>query len=209
MGSGCTGLGLLPTMEDDLIGPVAPRPSSQPATGDGPFEHGGALAAFVGQEFAVALRDGLRRARIPAGAGAGSVRRVPPPLRTPTAAPLTPGESLLREHADAIVLRFANALPSVPALAGPARRGLRIALVGWAQQLCSPVRRSGPAGERGVPGVPGAAPHQQTVAVSLLIEAASLTLPPGSPAVPEAIRTLARVVRLTSSGGTAGAALVP
>ncbi|MFW3461686.1 hypothetical protein ACN24K_13845 [Streptomyces microflavus] len=167
-------------MEDNLIGPVAPAPlrSPPPATA---LEHGGALAAFVGQEFAVALRDGLRRARIPAGAGAGSVRRVPPPLRTRTAAPLTPGESLLREHADAIVLRFANALPSVPALAGPARRGLRIALVGWAQQLCSPARRSGPAGERGTPGVPGAASHQQTVAVSLLIEAASLTLPPGSP----------------------------
>ncbi|MFJ4968204.1 hypothetical protein [Streptomyces sp. NPDC088755] len=189
-------------MEDNLTGPVAPRPSSQQAGSDGSLEHGGALAAFVGQEFAVALRDGLRRARIPAGAGAGSVRRVPPPPAVRTV-PLTPGESLLREHADAIVLRFANALPSVPALAGPARRGLRIALVGWARQLCLPARRSGPAGERATPGLPGAAPHQQTVAVSLLIEAASLTLPPGSPAVPEAIRTLARVVRLTSSGGAA------
>ncbi|WP_434598923.1 hypothetical protein [Streptomyces sp. A5-4] len=190
-------------MDDNVTGrePVGPRPWSPTGGPPGPYEQGAALAAFVGQEFAVALRDGLRRARTPVRAAARApVHLVPVPPPVSTAAP-TPGAALLDEHAKVILLCFENALPLEPALAGPARRGVRISLLWWARRVFATARRFDVPGapDLGVPGLPVPSAHQQTAAVSLLVESASLCLPFDAPAGPEAIRTLTRVVRLTGA----------
>ncbi|MFE2922589.1 hypothetical protein [Streptomyces goshikiensis] len=187
-------------MDDNPTGPQFPGPSpASPSAGrPGPYEQGSPLAAFMGREFAVALREGLARATAHALRPTTGPRRPAPAPRTAVA----PGIALLSEYAEAILDRFEKAMPLEPALAGPSLRGVRIALLWWARQVFAAARPPDGPGEavasgQEVPRLPASAPDRQTAAVSLLIESASLCLPSDAPAGPEAIRALARMVRIT------------
>ncbi|QXE37671.1 hypothetical protein KQY30_29040 [Streptomyces sp. GMY02] len=175
-----------------------PGPESSPTRVTlGPFEHEATLAAFVGREFTVALTEGLRRARVTSrtkasGDGAPPVRR-PAPERAP-------GVSLLAEHSGAILRHFEKTLLTVPALSVLVHHRTRFSVGRWARQvLAAACRTERPAG-RDVPPFPRGAAHQHAVAISLLIESATLTLPPDAPDCLEVIRALARAGGLTGAG---------
>ncbi|WP_046496907.1 hypothetical protein [Streptomyces odonnellii] len=175
-----------------------PGPESSTRATLGPFEHEATLAAFVGREFTVALTEGLRRARVTSrttasGDGAPPVRR-PAPERAP-------GASLLAEHSGAILRHFEKTLLTVPALSVLLHHRTRFSVGRWARQvLAAACRTERPAG-RDVPPFPRGAAHQHAVAISLLIESATLTLPPDAPECLEVIRALARAGGLTGAGG--------
>ncbi|MEU3714373.1 hypothetical protein [Streptomyces catenulae] len=157
-------------------------------------EQDATLAAFVGQRFATALYEGLRRARVPQRTALRSVA-----TRPPDACPVS-GGALLAAHAQGILAGFRDALAIVPGLAGQDRTWLRTGLLAWARQVLDaaacperPVRRAGQRTGRTWP--PALRGRLHALAVSLLIEAAVVALPGDVPATSEAIRTLARTVR--------------
>ncbi|MFF3752725.1 hypothetical protein ACFYYH_20050 [Streptomyces sp. NPDC002018] len=174
-----------------------PGPGSSSQVVLGPFEHDATLAAFVGREFTVALTEGLRRARITSRTTA-SGGEVPLPRPAP-AHRHEPGESLLAEHADAILRRFEKTLLTAPTATLLGHHRTRPSVVRWARQVLSSACRTPRPGDGGAPAFPRGAAHQHAVAISLLIESATLSLPSHAPEGLEVIRALAR------AGGPAGA----
>ncbi|WP_327232567.1 hypothetical protein OG349_34695 [Streptomyces sp. NBC_01317] len=166
-----------------------------------PFEDEATLAVFVGREFAVALTEGLRRARVTSrttvsGEGAPAVRR---PAPAPEGAP---GGSLLAEYSGAILRRFERNLLAVPAPGVLAHRGTRVSVARWAGRVLAAAGRTPCPGGGDVPPFPRGAASQHAVAISLLIESAAHTLPPQAPRCLEVIRALARAGGPAGAGGT-------
>ncbi|MFG3498317.1 hypothetical protein [Streptomyces sp. NPDC047928] len=184
-------------MDDKPAGPALPEPglSTQPVHPTS-AERGSPFVAFVGKEFAAALHEGLRRARTTQrGGGREPVRRPAPPR------PVTRGGALLGEYAGVIARRFEQTLPTAPALAGDGRGRVRRLLVGWARHVLTVAQGVGRPGERVAVPFPEPAAHQHAVAVSLLIEAVVVCLPPGAPEGQDAIRAVAYAAR--QGGATA------
>ncbi|WP_424210798.1 hypothetical protein ACN20G_01130 [Streptomyces sp. BI20] len=190
-------------MDETVIGPSisGPQSASSTAVPSEPWTGAEAFTGFLGREFATALQEGLRRSRV-TSVGASAL---PSGLAVETG-PAAAGLGLLRDHAEEILLRFESAMPLEPGLAGPMNRRVRVELLTWARQVLGSLVPLEADGAPAASGAVLAAPHRQTTAVSLLIESASLGLPFGSPAGPEAIRALARAVRGAGSGARHAAA---
>ncbi|MEU6593153.1 hypothetical protein ABZ923_28685 [Streptomyces sp. NPDC046881] len=174
---------------DDLLTPhttrARPEGDGVPAFPPAPFEDT-TFAAFVGREFTAALSAGLRRATAGTAPAHTGAHRVPDhaPERTPA-----PEALLLRAHAPQILRRYERSLAALPALAAARHRRTRSALARWGRQLLDTA--CVPAAARGARPTPAGAPHR-TVALPLLIDAATRCLPSEDPASLAVVRALLR-----------------
>ncbi|MCP3822746.1 histidine kinase [Streptomyces sp. A3M-1-3] len=154
-------------------------------------------ASGIGRAFADALHAGLARVaheRVPAAVSgfAGNPPQVSSARSgsSPSLAFVTspaPVNELLKEHTESVVRYFESRLPTVLEPMDRHDPGLRSGLVAHARRILA---NATGAGRRAAPEAPAAtdrravAPHQETVAATLLMECALASLLDGSPGPP-------------------------